>query len=413
MALLVYGFKMPLRHSSPFFSALEKESLFQVEGRLSSSPAVMASGKLYSMKLSLSSVMGKCSRAGENAGLVESSACGSMMILVPSVQVESLYPGRLYSKCPKGGFVLDEGERILCLGSYSGKYKAFVAEKVEHLGTSSGLAGRLMHFRALLRLNFKRLMFSWGKAGALILSLLSGSREYLGQNIKEKFRLAGLSHVLALSGMHLSFFSGLSGTLYGKVFGKKYMRLAELAGILFFIWFAGLSPSLFRAMLCSLILLLSGALFCLEVEMLHVLSISFLLHIVIFPQDSQSLAFILSYGALAGILLFSQPLKRFFVRFQPPGIAEGLAASAGAQAFTAPVSLACFSSFAPGGIIASTVVSPMVSFFMALSLLFIVLSLLLPFLSSLFGGILNGVYFLLEFFIRLFAAVPCVSLGNS
>ena len=49
-------------------------------------------------------------------------------------------------------------------------------------------------------------MYMWGSAGGLLLALLSASKEYTSSAFSDAFRLAGLSHILALSGMHVSIF---------------------------------------------------------------------------------------------------------------------------------------------------------------------------------------------------------------
>ena len=67
-----------------------------------------------------------------------------------------------------------------------------------------------MRFRALCRLYFKRMMFAWGSAGGLLLALLCGARDFTESETADAFRMAGLSHILALSGMHLSLFYGLA-----------------------------------------------------------------------------------------------------------------------------------------------------------------------------------------------------------
>ena len=63
-------------------------------------------------------------------------------------------------------------------------------------------------------------MFYWNEAGGLFLALISGIREYTDQSAADSFRRAGLSHILALSGMHLSLFSGITAKISHKT-GKK------------------------------------------------------------------------------------------------------------------------------------------------------------------------------------------------
>ena len=81
--------------------------------------------------------------------------------------------------------------------------------------------GKIQKSRAFCRLEFKRMMFSWGKAGGFLLALLSGSKEYLDIDLVENFKKSGLSHILALSGMHLSLLSGIAAFIGKKIGIKK------------------------------------------------------------------------------------------------------------------------------------------------------------------------------------------------
>ena len=306
----------------------------------------------------------------------------------------------------KNGVIIEEGETITFYGKFSKSF--FSAESAEQLQQPQSLKQKIFRFRAFCRFAFKRLMYGWGSAGGFILALLSGSREYTDSSLCETFRNAGLSHVLALSGMHLSFFSSIAGGTGKKILGKKFDFWLRLFGILFFVWFAGLSPSLFRALLCSLILLFCGIFFCVQVNFFKVLCFVFLLHCMIFPDDIFSAAFILSYGALAGILLFGNAFKHIFQSFFPKKISDSLSASAGAQSVAFPLSLALFKSAAPGGILASVAVCPLVSIFLTFSMVAIFFSFMIPFLSPFFGVIMNFLYQIIKLTAELFALLPLV-----
>jgi predicted membrane metal-binding protein len=51
-----------------------------------------------------------------------------------------------------------------------------------------------------------------------------------------------------------------------------------------------------------------------KIKILDVLCLSFLIQLVIFPQDASSISFILSYLALFGILTIGKLLNPFFIR---------------------------------------------------------------------------------------------------
>ena len=103
-------------------------------------------------------------------------------------------------------------------------------------------------------------MYMWGNAGGLLLALLSSSKEYTSFEFSNAFRLAGLSHILALSGMHVSIFSTLTEKSFFKIFGKNKTNFLSLIIVLLFVWFAGIAPSLTRAMISTIIIFIAAKL---------------------------------------------------------------------------------------------------------------------------------------------------------
>lgn len=287
-----------------------------------------------------------------------------------------------------------------------GKFSA--AEKLKY--AFEKFLSRAAKIRALSRLHFSRLMYAWGNAGGLVLALLSGSREYLPPEAGEAFRNAGLSHILALSGMHLSLFSGLAFFIGKKSLGKRFAPILEIFAVLLFFWFAGKSPSLFRALLFSICATVSALTHKKVKSSLNMLALCFLIHASIFPNDVFELGFKLSYGALAGIICINEFLAKRLCRALPRRAGNSLSQSAGAQFFTIPICLKYFGIFAPGGVLASTVVSPIITAFVYLALAAISLSLVFPFLAPIFGSVLGAFYFAIEKLVIAFARIPKIKI---
>lgn len=287
-----------------------------------------------------------------------------------------------------------------------GKFSA--AEKLKY--AFEKFLSRAAKIRALSRLHFSRLMYAWGNAGGLVLALLSGSREYLPPEAGEAFRNAGLSHILALSGMHLSLFSGLAFFIGKKSLGKRFAPILEIVAVLLFFWFAGKSPSLFRALLFSICATVSALTHKKVKSSLNVLALCFLIHASIFPNDVFELGFKLSYGALAGIICLNEFFAKPLCRALPRRAGNSLSQSAGAQFFTIPICLKYFGIFAPGGVLASTVVSPIITAFVYLALAAISLSLVFPFLAPIFGSVLGAFYFAIERIVIAFARIPRIKI---
>ena len=253
-------------------------------------------------------------------------------------------------------------------------------------------------------------MYSWGSGGGLLLALLCGAREYTDPSTQDNFRRAGLSHILALSGMHLSMFSAIAMFFGNRAGIKKLTFVLRIITLVAFVWFAGFSPSLTRAFICAMLMLVAAIAGALQPDMLSILCFSFLFQSAICPQDIHETAFILSYGALAGILIFNRFFYRIYTKLFPRIFASSLSAASSAQTITAPISLNIFGAFSPIGIISSTIVSPVVTVFIYSGLALIILSLIFPFLAKPSEFFINLQYTFITYIVKIFSQVPNFSL---
>ena len=386
-----------------FLSLLSQNKICLVKGTILSSPVKTSNGSYYSVLFETQNV--KDSRG------FESSASGRIKVYIPSEFVEAYYPGKLYSDAlsvnssgSDSSYLYETGAVCTFKGRLSDK--GFYVKDSISVYWNKNLSGKLAKFRALCRLQFKRLMYGWGKAGGLLLALLCGAREYTDSNTAENFRRAGLSHILALSGMHLSMFSAIAIFFGNKAKIKKLTFILRIIALILFVWFAGFSPSLLRAFLCTMLCVFASIAGTTEPDMIIILCCSFLLQSIISPDDIYSSAFILSYGALAGILIFGRFFTRAYAKIFPIRIAAPLSASTGAQTVTAPVSLKLFGSFSPIGIVASVVVSPFVTIFIYSGLILILLCLIFPVLVTPSGIFINLQYTIINYIVKIFSLVP-------
>ncbi|MDR1900540.1 MAG: ComEC/Rec2 family competence protein [Treponema sp.] len=268
-------------------------------------------------------------------------------------------------------------------------------------------APALERFRTGLRL-FVIERFREKDWGGLSLALLLGFRDNLDSSLAGAFRDAGSSHVLALSGMHLALVSALIALLLKRPLGLKAAAVAGAVFILLYVFLIGAQPSLERAAIMYLLGTLA-VLGTLRREPLNLLGLSFLLQIIIRPQSALSISFILSYLALAGILVTGESLAGIFRGKIPPVVLKPLAASAGAFIATAPVSVFFFGILRPVGIIAGLIVVPLTGLFMILSMLWFGLGLAFPALAGPPGLALSLLYEILSRLVSLAARFPPLS----
>lgn len=197
------------------------------------------------------------------------------------------------------------------------------------------------------------------EANLIRMLLLGFSLE--GENeIKEKARESGVSHVLALSGMHLVFFSTLLSLLFYPLF-KKDSKLISLIFLYLYVLLIGPKPSLIRALIFRTVFI-----FFKEHNAVFILAITFLLQVCIMPSTIGELSTIYSYTALLGILTFAPIFDLLTPRFKP--FFSYFSISYSALIFTSLVSLKYFDAFYLGGILISGVLTPLMFLFMGLGM---------------------------------------------
>jgi ComEC/Rec2-related protein len=243
----------------------------------------------------------------------------------------------------------------------------------------------------------------------LFIALLLGNQEYLDTRLAERFKDAGAVHILALSGMHLGLLALLARLCLKPLAPGRAGDCLILFLIFAYVWLAGPRPSLMRAALMFTAYTIL-ALFDRRPGLLVILAFSFIVSAIFFPQDLQSLSFILSYLAMLGILLFTKPLSRLIRKWIPETLALPLSVSLAAQAAVSPVLLAVFGILSPGGIPSSIALGPLITAFMWTGILACICSNLPPPLSHPFvwisGFSMNCLYAVIKLVVELCARIP-------
>lgn len=340
----------------------------------------------------------------------EFSADGRCTVFLPASIVKAAYPGGVIGALGRP-VLFSSGLRVRLSGSFTqgrqGSSMTFRATGV--VRDSDSWNTHVDGFRSTLRLSLMRRLYDWGEAGGFLLALLSGNRDYLDPSLASDFKNTGLSHILALSGMHLSLLSLVAVRFGKRIGGKRLSVRLSLIAILFFVWFAGFSPSLSRALLMALMLMALGRL-GFAPDILQVLALTAWIQLMWNPLDAQSVAFMLSYGALAGILTFGEAMVDAIpARFRTP-VGKSLCASVGAQFMTSPMTAVVFGVLAPIGIVASCAASPLSSVFMVAGMALVAVSAVIPPLSDVCGSILNVLYGVTANSVRMFSAFPPLSI---
>lgn len=221
-----------------------------------------------------------------------------------------------------------------------------------------------------------------GDGAELFRLLFFGSGYDPSYHIVENGRSKGVSHVFALSGMHLSILSTFIVFPLSPLLGRRRARLLSVPILFLFTWLSSFRASLFRAFCFRLVFFLFP-----KADADEAVCLSFVLLGVFFPETLFSASSVYSFLSLSGMFFFSPLGKVPFLRVFDPVLQ-----SAGALSFSVPYSLMLFGSFSMAGLVFSFPVTFLVTVFMGLCML----SLLVPPLSFLAGIPYLALTFILE-----------------
>ncbi len=194
------------------------------------------------------------------------------------------------------------------------------------------------------------------ESGALAVALLIGDKSGLSPQTLDNFRFIGISHIICVSGYHLSLWSMLAYELLRKTkLGLRVSSFLCIFPVLFFMLISGMTYSVIRAGIMMLVYLFSNVMLR-KRDSLNSLGFSLMLIAVFNPFAMGSVSLQLSALATAGIIIYSEKfgnkIEEFFNKISNTYfrkvirlVVSTLAITLVANAFTLPVSLSISNSF--------------------------------------------------------------------
>lgn len=208
-----------------------------------------------------------------------------------------------------------------------------------------------------------------------LITILLGDRNYLDSSTRNIFADAGVSHILALSGMHIAIIGGMFlALLFPFNFYGRYKLRYIVATILIWIYafVSGLAPSTIRA--CIMFTFMTIALISERKNaVLNALSGSVLLILIISPLTLFDIGFQLSIVCVGSLILFVNSINRFSHLNNPVlyRIMELLASTVVATTASWIVTCYHFHSFPLSFLPANIIILPLLPFYLVLSIIYI------------------------------------------
>ncbi len=188
-----------------------------------------------------------------------------------------------------------------------------------------------------------------GETGQFLSALTTGDKSGIYQNTRRYVALsdAGIMHVVAVSGMHVSYLTAMCCLLLGAGRGRR----AGIVLVLFFALMTGMSPSVVRASLMQILLLMAPGVRR-ENDALTSLSAALMLLLLANPGAAGAVSLQLSFASVAGLLFLTPRCYRWMEekvrRFPRPlhllgrFAAGSVSATLGATLFSAPLTAGYF-----------------------------------------------------------------------
>ena len=346
-----------ISHHTPTSLANEPELIVTVAGKVTSLPTLTRSGRL---RFWLQAQQFNELQAREGINYTFQPVEGKLYVTVPLLQGTGIYPGQqvkvtgsLYQPTPAlnpGGFDFQ---------AYLARRGAFCALKGQQIIPESGQTPSWRFWQLRRRIIRSQMRWLGSPVGQVVSSIVLGRRAVdLPYPVRDEFIQAGLAHVLAASGFHISLLLGVVLTLSQRLPSKGKLNIGVLT-LIIYICLTGFQPSVLRAALMGL-----GALIALvterQVKPLGSLLLAATILLIINPLWIEDLGFQLSFLATLGLIV-TVPAITKNLDWLPPAIASVVAVPVAATVWTLPLMIHVFAVVAPYSIPTNILVTPLIA----------------------------------------------------
>ncbi|MCK5464005.1 MAG: ComEC family competence protein [Bacteroidales bacterium] len=245
---------------------------------------------------------------------------------------------------------------------------------------------------------------------AILNALLLGYRPDLDEGQKEQFARSGSMHILAVSGLHVGILYMVPALLIRRVRRYRLLRIMLVFLVMILLWMyamlTGLSPSVTRAVAMCCIHA-AASLANRRTGLLHVLSLTAFIMVMVRPSIVFEAGFQLSFAAVSGIILVYGRLSGV-LRF-PDWVRakcwQMCSLSIAAQLGTAPLVIYYFHQYPNYALLSNLVVIPLATLILFSGALFFGLSWIPP-VSGILSTILVFISRLLDEFTSFISRCP-------
>jgi len=240
----------------------------------------------------------------------------------------------------------------------------------------------------------------------LLVGILLGDEQGLSPDVEESFARTGTAHIIAISGFNMVVIAEVLKRLLGLFTDRKW-GIAIVIAIVLVVYtiFVGGTVAIWRATLMSLLLIVAP-LFNRKTYVPASLALALLIITMHNPLALWDISFQLSFMAVIGISLFTDPLSRYLDRLLHVGFNDGFAqtlsrilqeplvVTLAAMSTTLPLTMLYFQRFSIVSLPVNAIIVPVQSYILYFGAIATLIGLFIPFIGQFFFWI---VFVLLSF----------------
>ena len=217
------------------------------------------------------------------------------------------------------------------------------------------------------------------ETAGLLRGLLLADRSEIDYETKNEFINSGVIHILAVSGLHVGYILIIFVFIFGR-FGIYLRSILTILGLLAFMFLTGVPPSVFRATLMAIIIIIAF-LSNRGTNIINSISIAAVIILLFDPKEIYNPGFQLSFSAVLAIgilypkfqeLIYRLDIKKIWVKY----ILLFSAVSLSAQIGTLPFTLAYFSKLSIIALFTNLLVIPTVGIIIGIAFITIIVGLI-------------------------------------
>lgn len=144
----------------------------------------------------------------------------------------------------------------------------------------------------------------------IVKGLILGDTTTLEEELKEKFQIANISHVLAVSGMHIVYIVIGIEVIFKKLLGKRPVKYVIIFGLVFYMSITGFTSSIVRAGIMGMMNIFAFLVYR-KNDIWTSIAISLGIILIQNPYAITGVGLQLSYLGTIGIILFNKNIRQY------------------------------------------------------------------------------------------------------